>query len=122
MATRSPPHRDRRSGRQARRQDVVVGAYAYVGGDVTLGDRCVLHHHATVDGCTQLGPQCEVFPYAFIGGRTQDLKARPGSPASRSAPATSSANTSASTSAPRKANGTMPRRRQRAAGLFAHRA
>ncbi len=61
-------------------QDVVIGAYAYVGGDVTLGDGCVLHHHATVEGTTQLGPQCEVFPYAFIGGRTQDLKAKPGKP------------------------------------------
>ena len=61
-------------------QDVVIGAYAYVGGDVTLGDGCILHHHATVEGYTQLGPQCEVFPYAFIGGRTQDLKAKPGKP------------------------------------------
>ena len=61
-------------------QDVVIGAYAYVGGDVTLGDGCVLHHHATVEGYSQLGPQCEVFPYAFIGGRTQDLKAKPGKP------------------------------------------
>ena len=60
--------------------NVTIGAYAYIGADVTLGDGCVVHHHATVDGYTQLGPQCEVFPYAFIGGRTQDLKARPGKP------------------------------------------
>ena len=61
-------------------KDVIVGAYAYVGTDVTLGDGCILHHHAAVEGYTQLGPQCEVFPFAVIGGRTQDLKAKPGKP------------------------------------------
>ena len=64
-------------------RDVRVGAYAYVGGDVTLGDGCVLHHHACVEGLTTLGPACEVFPFAVIGGRTQDLKARPGKPGLR---------------------------------------
>ena len=62
---------------------VTVGAYAFIGSDVTLGDNCIIHHHATVEGFTQLGPQCEVFPYALIGGRTQDLKARPGKPGLR---------------------------------------
>lgn len=62
---------------------VSVGAYAYVGPDVTLGDGCVLHHHACVEGLTALGPGCEVFPFAVIGGRTQDLKARPGKPGLR---------------------------------------
>ncbi len=61
-------------------QEVVVGAYAFVGSDVTLGDGCQLQHHAVVEGFTSLGPQCEVFPFAVIGGRTQDLKARPGKP------------------------------------------
>ncbi|NBX35357.1 acyl-[acyl-carrier-protein]--UDP-N-acetylglucosamine O-acyltransferase, partial [bacterium] len=60
--------------------NVTIGAYAFVGADVTLGAGCVLHHHASVEGFTQLGPDCEVFPYAVIGGRTQDLKARPGKP------------------------------------------
>ena len=60
--------------------NVTIGAYAFIGAEVTLGEDCTVHHHATVDGFTQLGPQCEVFPYAFIGGRTQDLKARPGKP------------------------------------------
>jgi UDP-N-acetylglucosamine acyltransferase len=61
-------------------QNVTIGAYAFIGADVTLADGCTIHHHATVEGFTQLGPDCEVFPYALIGGRTQDLKARPGKP------------------------------------------
>jgi len=64
-------------------KDVSIGAYAFIGADVTLGDGCVVHHHATVEGLTQLGTQCEVYPYALIGGRTQDLKARPGKPGLR---------------------------------------
>ncbi len=60
--------------------NVTIGAYAFIGADVTLAEGCTIHHHATVEGFTQLGPDCEVFPYALIGGRTQDLKARPGKP------------------------------------------
>jgi UDP-N-acetylglucosamine acyltransferase len=58
--------------------DVTVGAYAYVGAEVTLGDGCVLHHHANVEGFTSLGANCEVFPFACIGTKTQDLKYRGG--------------------------------------------
>jgi len=63
--------------------DVEVGAYAFIGADVTLGDRTKVLHHATVEGRTETGPDCEVHPYALIGGRTQDLKARPGRPGLR---------------------------------------
>jgi UDP-N-acetylglucosamine acyltransferase len=60
--------------------NIEIGAYAFVGSDVTLADGCRLQHHAVVEGFTQLGQDCEVFPFAVIGGRTQDLKARPGKP------------------------------------------
>jgi UDP-N-acetylglucosamine acyltransferase len=53
--------------------EVELGAYAYVGAAVTLGDGCRLHHHACVEGHTVLGRQCEVFPFACLGGKTQDL-------------------------------------------------
>lgn len=63
--------------------DVEVGAYAFVGADVTLGARTRLHHHATVEGNTVVGEACEVFPYACIGGKTQDLKFKGGRPGVR---------------------------------------
>lgn len=53
---------------------VRVGAYAYIGSRVKLGDGCTVHHHATVEGDTEFGAGNEVFPYAFVGGRTQDKK------------------------------------------------
>jgi UDP-N-acetylglucosamine acyltransferase len=54
--------------------NVVVGAFAFVGPRVSLGDGTVLHHHATVEGFTALGGGCEVFPHACVGLKTQDLK------------------------------------------------
>ena len=63
--------------------DVVIGAYAYVGPQVVLGDRTVLHHHANVEGNTVLGAECEVFPFACIGMKTQDLKFKGGNPGTR---------------------------------------
>ena len=55
---------------------VEVGAFAYIGSQVRLGEGCRIHHHATVEGNTLMGAGNEVFPYALIGGRTQDKKWR----------------------------------------------
>src|SRR4051812_24125253 len=63
--------------------DLEIGAYAYVGAAVQLGDGTKLHHHATVEGNTVLGRGCEVFPYACLGGKTQDLKYKGGNPGVR---------------------------------------
>lgn len=63
--------------------DVEIGAYAYVGGAVTLGPGTKLHHHASVEGRTTIGASCEIFPYACIGGKTQDLKFKGGDPGLR---------------------------------------
>lgn len=63
--------------------DVDVGPFAYVGAGVTLGDRCRLLHHASVEGLTTLGADCEIHPFTSIGARTQDLKYKGGSPGVR---------------------------------------
>lgn len=59
---------------------VQVGAYAYIGAKVKIGDGCVVHHHASVDGWTEMGSGNAVYPYAYIGGKTHDLKFKGGEP------------------------------------------
>jgi UDP-N-acetylglucosamine acyltransferase len=54
--------------------DVEIGAYAFVGSGVKLGDRCRISHHASVVGLTALGADNEIFPFASIGEKSQDLK------------------------------------------------
>lgn len=61
-------------------ETVEVGAYAYIGPQVSMGPGCVIGHHATVDGLTELGEHNQVFPYAYIGGKTHDLKYSGGQP------------------------------------------
>ena len=56
--------------------NVEIGAFAYVGGNVTLAAGCRIHHHATVDGHTTLGERCEAFPQAVLGAPPQDVKFR----------------------------------------------
>ncbi|MDR2862843.1 MAG: acyl-ACP--UDP-N-acetylglucosamine O-acyltransferase [Puniceicoccales bacterium] len=62
---------------------VTIGAYAYIGTDVTLGDGCIIRHHATVEGYVIMGRENQVFPYALIGGKTHDLKFKGGRPGLR---------------------------------------
>lgn len=54
-------------------EGVSVGAFAYVGAEVTLGDGCRIHQRATVTGRTELGANVEVFPGAVIGTAPQIL-------------------------------------------------
>ena len=61
-------------------EDVVVGAYAYVGGRAFIGAGTVLQHHANVEGRTTIGQQCEIFPFACVGTKTHDLKFKGGEP------------------------------------------
>ena len=57
-----------------------IGAYAYIGAQVTLGEHNHIHHHATVEGNMTLGAHNHVYPYALIGGKTHDLKYKGGTP------------------------------------------
>lgn len=56
--------------------DVTVGAYAYIGGRVTLGPGCAVSHHACIDGDTTVGRGNKFFPFCTIGSIPQDLKYR----------------------------------------------
>ncbi|MES2310570.1 MAG: acyl-ACP--UDP-N-acetylglucosamine O-acyltransferase [Verrucomicrobiota bacterium] len=55
-------------------KEVQVGAYAFIGSEVALGDRCVVMHHASINGKTKCGSENEFHPFCSIGGKTQDLK------------------------------------------------
>lgn len=57
-------------------EDVVIGPYCVVGGDVRLGPRVSLRAHAVVDGHTRIGEGTRIFPFASIGLEPQDLKYR----------------------------------------------
>ena len=61
-------------------EGVTVGAYAYIGAEVSIGSGTVVQHHATVEGSTVLGRDNEIFPYAYIGAKTHDLKYNGGKP------------------------------------------
>ncbi|MDR2372028.1 MAG: acyl-ACP--UDP-N-acetylglucosamine O-acyltransferase [Puniceicoccales bacterium] len=54
--------------------DVTIGPFAFIGGNVAIGSGTVIHHHASIEGYTVLGEHNIVFPYACLGGQTQDLK------------------------------------------------
>jgi len=52
---------------------VKIGVFAVVGGEVELGEGCVLEHHAVVQGPARLGRGNHVYPFSVIGGDPQDL-------------------------------------------------
>jgi UDP-N-acetylglucosamine acyltransferase len=58
--------------------DCVIGPYCHIGKNVHLGDSNLLHSHVSLMGSTVVGPGNEFFPYACIGGRTEDMKFKPG--------------------------------------------
>jgi UDP-N-acetylglucosamine acyltransferase len=55
-------------------QNVEIGAYAYIGKNVTIGDNTKIHHHATIEGVTTIGKGNEIHSYAAVGTIPQDLK------------------------------------------------
>lgn len=56
--------------------NVVIGPFCHVGGEVELGDGVVLHAHVVVAGRTRIGARSRIFPFASIGHEPQDLKYR----------------------------------------------
>ena len=54
--------------------NVVIGPFSCVGGEVVIGDGVELKSHVVLDGRTTIGRDCAIFPFASIGHRPQDLK------------------------------------------------
>lgn len=54
--------------------DVTIGPYAVIGGEVQLGAGCSVGPHAVVTGRTRVGPGSRIFQFASIGEEPQDKK------------------------------------------------
>lgn len=54
--------------------NVEIGPFCVVGGDVTLHDGVRLLSHVVIEGDTTIGAETEVYPFASLGHRPQDLK------------------------------------------------
>lgn len=55
-------------------ENVRIGPYSIVGGNVSLSDGVVLEAHVVVAGHTTIGQGTHIFPFASIGHKPQDLK------------------------------------------------
>lgn len=54
--------------------DVRIGAFAFIEGDVVIEKGCVIEPYAQILRYTTLGRNCRVHSYASVGGEPQDLK------------------------------------------------
>ncbi|MFO7762781.1 MAG: acyl-ACP--UDP-N-acetylglucosamine O-acyltransferase [Wenzhouxiangellaceae bacterium] len=54
--------------------DVTIGPYAVIGGQVELGAGCSVGPHAVLTGRTRVGPGSRIFQFASIGEEPQDKK------------------------------------------------
>ena len=52
----------------------MIGPFAVIGPEVTLGARVTVKSHAVVTGWTDLGDDCTIWPFACVGEVPQDLK------------------------------------------------
>lgn len=64
-------HPDARVG-----NDVTVEAFAYIAGNVVIGDGTWIGPNATIMDGARIGKKCRIFPTAVISGIPQDLKFR----------------------------------------------
>ncbi|MCF6311905.1 MAG: acyl-ACP--UDP-N-acetylglucosamine O-acyltransferase [Verrucomicrobiales bacterium] len=53
--------------------DVTIGAFTIVEGDVTIGSGCKLHSHVHLLGKVTLGENCTLWPGCIIGGAPQSV-------------------------------------------------
>ncbi len=54
--------------------DVEIGPYCVIGGDVALDSGVRLQSHVVIDGRTRIGAGTQIYPFASIGQQPQDKK------------------------------------------------
>ncbi len=54
--------------------NVTIGAYCVLDGNVTIGEGSKLFSHVTISGNTSIGNNCQIFPFVSLGYAPQDLK------------------------------------------------
>lgn len=64
-------------------EGVEIGPYSIVGPEVKIGPGSSIMSHAVLDGNVSIGEKCVIHPFARIGGQTQDLKFKGGTPGVR---------------------------------------
>ena len=63
-------------------EEVEIGPYACIGGEVQIGARTIVQSHAVLEGSVRLGSDNQIGPGAVIGGLPQDLGFKRGTPSS----------------------------------------
>ncbi|RMG02487.1 MAG: acyl-ACP--UDP-N-acetylglucosamine O-acyltransferase [Nitrospirae bacterium] len=54
--------------------DVIVGPYCIIGGNVKIGSGTVIQNNVVIEGNVEIGENCKIFPFATIGLAPQDIK------------------------------------------------
>lgn len=54
--------------------DVEIGPYCVLDGDISIGSGTRLHAHVCIAGHTTIGKNCAIFPFVSLGSAPQDLK------------------------------------------------
>jgi len=54
--------------------NVSIGAYAFIGPDVEIGENTDIKSHVSIIGNTKIGKNNKIYPFASIGNDPQDLK------------------------------------------------
>ena len=54
--------------------NVSIGPYCNIDGDVTIKDNVILISHISISGSTTIGENTKIWPFSVIGSEPQDLK------------------------------------------------
>ena len=54
--------------------NVSIGPYCNIDGDVTIRDNVTLISHISISGSTTIGENTKIWPFSVIGSEPQDLK------------------------------------------------